>query len=267
MPVKYGSNKIFNLNNLFWITYIGLLVVMLPHTTFVAEQVFSDIYTAIAVAVVFELSIFGFSVAFKSQIEDGRRLRRRRKGDNVESRVSLGFRKLNHTYFNVYFMGLIVTSVLSGLANFTYAVEFFGEGNELKIIEQYNMSPTIFHVGFGLILPVIAVFFTFVLAERISLDDTDEISQEAEQIISLKEQLIVDEKQITRLTQQLKQVKIYKVLHDHTNKEQRLVAAFTIYPKLNNSGASIIARCDPSYVTMLKKQWGDNGGMPEVHYE
>ena len=111
--------KYLTLNTLFWITYTGLLVVMLPHTAWVAQQIFDSFITAVAFAFVFELSIFAFSVQFKHEIESARRLRPR----NNETDKSLQFRRYERTYGNVYFVGLFVTAALSGLANFTYAAQ------------------------------------------------------------------------------------------------------------------------------------------------
>lgn len=151
---------------LFYAIYIALLGVLLPHTAWAFSR-FQEVegwygqkntILAWALAVVFELTIFAITYHLKGLIEKSSRMNK--KAD--ELRIAFGWRRFSSAYVNVFGLLLLLASGVSALANFSYAVEF---GQSFLAFDRYELSPTIYELAFGGILPIVSLIFARILAD------------------------------------------------------------------------------------------------------
>jgi len=138
-----------------WLIYGGLLAVLLPHAQFVFARFEPNTAAgqrvAWAAAFVFEAAIAALTHKLSLRIR-------------ATPRYSVGrvwLRKLHFRYANVYFAGLLITTVISSLANLAHAVEF---GGELAIVDRWGISFGVYAIAFGGVLPVVSILFASVLS-------------------------------------------------------------------------------------------------------
>ena len=149
---------------LLWAIYLALLAVLLPHTAWAFSHFESPtagwlriqwgILTAWAAAFAFEAAIAALTHKLAKRIETTPRY--------TSGNVFL--RRLSFQYLNSFGAGLFVALVVSALANFGHAVEF---GQDFAIFAQYNVSPMIYSLAFGGILPLVSLLFARILADTI----------------------------------------------------------------------------------------------------
>lgn len=238
-----------------WVIYVCLLAVMLKHTAWVVNK-FQNTNSEIApiswaFAFVFEGAILGFTYGLKTQIENSGRLRKRKSSilwlksiENMESDISLSLRRFFHSYLNIYAFGLFICAAISGLANFTYAVEF---SQSLAAIELYNINPSIYHVSFGWILPVISFLFARVLANK-----TESNQEEIELDSELQKRIRELEKENKNLTLKIKEVEDFDKIFKG-DKKDRITAILEKWPNMPKSGVAQLADVSPAYISQLTK--------------
>lgn len=207
-----------------------------------------------ALAFVFEAAVFAFTHRVKDKIEHAHRLRQK-EGEN---RISFGWRRFSSGYINVFSAGLLLSSGVSGLANFAYSVEF---SQPFMVYADYSFPPLLYQMSFGGILPVVSFLFARILAEAIDTEtERDEalvLSQKAER--AAKRELAI-------VQNELKEVRLMFAQYDKLfadTKRERVLAARELWPTLQASGVAIIADASPGYVSDVLSSRGENGSSSE----
>jgi len=158
---------------LFYLIYVALLGVLLPHTAWAFSR-FQEVegwygqkntILAWALAIVFELTIFAITYHLKGLIEKSSRMKQ--KAD--ELRLAFAWRKFSSAWVNAFGLLLLLASGVSALANFSYAVEF---GQPFLAFTRYELSPTIYELAFGGILPIVSLIFARILADTAEAEET-----------------------------------------------------------------------------------------------
>ena len=239
----------FTVTNLFWLIYLSLLGVLLPHAAWAFNHFQRSGETEIswmawALAFTFEGAVFAFTHRLKDRIEKARRLRCK----EGESSLHFGWRKLTAGYLNIHSLGLLSCSGVSGLANFTYAVEFAGE---FVIYGQYSVNPLFYELAFGGILPVVSLLFAQILADTIE----DEVIRD-EALEAAKQAEREAKQRFAQLRQEFERAKgpfaQFRQLQAESARE-RILAAAQLWPDLSKAGISVIANSSPGYVSEVLK--------------
>jgi len=235
-----------------WAIYIALLGVLFPHTAWAFRQFEPEGWGFVGwvAAFAFEAAIAAFTWRLKLLIETTPNYRT----------GQVWLRRLRYRYVNFYGFGLLAALIISAAANWAHAVEF---GQPFAVFAEYSISPIIFSVGFGAILPVISLLFARVLAEA---QDTE---QEANQ------ELVEAKQSIRELRKQLKEAEEARTLAEERfgaigdlvarlfaeEKRQRILAAKQRWPALPSGSIAIIAESSPSYVSEVLRE--DQDGQKE----
>jgi len=188
-----------------WFIYIALLVAILPHTSwwFAKSHPVTDEVLSWILAIVFECGIFAFTHRIVTLVATANRKRQLEK----EGKWAFRWRRISAGYVNLSGLGLLVTSGVSGFANWSYAVE---HGGNLAIYSApYMVSPLIYEFAAGGILPLVSFFFSYLLAEMMSereaitIKKTSAISKREEKLRekykALSDQHATRQKQIDQL--------------------------------------------------------------------
>jgi hypothetical protein len=189
-------NRQFNWSSiLLWAIYLALLAVLLPHTAWALFGHFESpaagwlgirwgIFTAWAAAFAFEAAIAALTHKLAKRIETTPQY----------TSGNVFMRRLTFQYLNSFGAGLFVALVVSALANFGHAVEFV---QDFAIFALYNVSPLVYSLAFGGILPLVSLLFARILADKVEQESgsNPELSQAKLTIKRLKEELrIVEER-------------------------------------------------------------------------
>lgn len=237
--------KQINITNLFWLIYLALLGVLLPHTAWAfnrfqegTEQNIS--WMAWSLAGVFELAVFAFTHMIKSRIEKSHRLRQK----EVEQWLEFAWRRFATAYLNIFGLGLLFTSGVSALANFAYAVEF---ARFFAIYTEYSFPPLLYELAFGGILPIVSFLFARILAESVNAeDDRDEALEAAKR--AEREARRSEERLRRELEDVRKRFAEFETLYAEQARE-RILAAKRLWPNIPNSGIAVIADTSAGYVS------------------
>lgn len=250
---RWIDNKIkaiFSVTNLFWLIYLSLLGVLLPHTAWAfnnfQKSTEGDIsWMAWALAFAFEAAIFGFTHQLKERIEKSGRIRQK---DNEEI-YAYYWRKFSLAWLNLHSVGLMVCSGISALANFSYSVEF---ARDFAVYGQYSVPPLLFQIAFGGILPVVSFLFARILADTV----TDELPKDDILIAAQKAEREA-RRETSRLQNELEGLRLlvveYEQLQQSKTAKERILAAHKLWPKLSGTGLAVIAQSSPGYVSDVLK--------------
>jgi len=234
-------------NYLLWATYIALLLVLWPHTSWLLSRLEQENQWGQIIgwvgAFAFEAAILVFTWRLKKIIENTPNYRTGR----------IWLRKLKYRYANIHGMGLLVFLIISGLANWAHAVEF---GRPFKVFTDYSVPPVMFSVAFGAALPIISLLFARALAE------TQDTEQEA------NEELIEANQNIRELRKQVKAAEQARTLAEQRFgaigdlvarlfsevKRERILAVHQRWPALPPSAIAVITEASPSHVSGVLKE-------------
>ena len=190
-------NKPSTTTYILWAIFISLLAVLLPHTAWAFRQfeptisppflwgLFQNFTNADAisftVAFAFEASIAVLTHKLAKRIEETPR------------RVNW-WGKAQYRYLNGIAIGLLIATVVSGMANLAHAVEF---GKSLAIFAQWGIPANVYSVAFGGILPLVSLTFANVLSNVVESEEAPnpELTQLNEQLKNLRSQLRESEQQ------------------------------------------------------------------------
>ena len=262
IPNNLKISKIF-----WWMIYISLLGVMLKHTAWVVNS-FQDssnnegiLPISYTFALVFEGALLGFTYKLKEQIESASKLRKKKNSiellrifsfskqdEQTESDFSLWLRKFSKSYVNIYSFGLLICSFVSGLTNFTFAVEF---GNtSLKAVTVYGVNIMVYYIALGWILPIISFLFSRVLADT---SQSEEIHED-ERITELKDkikQLEEDKKALINTQYGLENLMCFV---QKGEPKDIILNIYNKHPNLSKSSIAYFAKVSPAYVGEILKQ-------------
>jgi hypothetical protein len=220
---------------LLWTVYLSLLGVLLPHTAWAFGQFepIGSVRLGWVAAIAFEGAIAAFTWRIKKRIETTPQFRK-----NARRRT------FAYRYLNSYSVGLMIATVVSTAANWAHAVEF---GKPFAVFATYSVSPWLYSLAFGAILPLCSVLFARVLAET---QDTEVEQDEAlllvkDELKGLKHQLSLAERRANEAEEATKGL-LRLVAED---KAERIRAAQQMWPRLPRSAIAVITDASPGYVT------------------
>ena len=231
-------------NLVLWAVYLALLLVLLPHTAWLFsrfEAVSSagqtsggGMVTAWAAAFAFEAAIAVLTHKLARHIED-------------TPRYKSHWKRFAYRYLNAFSVGLLMAVGVSGLANLAHAVEY---GQRLRIFEQWSVSPVVYQLAFGGVLPVVSLLFARVLS-NVS-DGEGEANEDEEKIRALRssvreaEQRAKESEQRAMLAEQA--LSEYARLRSESMAE-RVLAAHQLWPALPQRSVAVVADSSPAYVS------------------
>ena len=232
-------------NGILWAVYLALLAVLLPHTAwlFARFEVGDGINgTAWAAAFAFEAAIAVLTHKLARHIEDSPRHK------NAWKRFSV-------RYLNAFSVGLVMAVGVSALANLAHAVEY---GQELKIFEQWSVSPNVYQLAFGGVLPVVSLLFARVLSnvsesEQVESEETVKIRELRSQLRESERNLKATEQRAIKAERRLGE--LLPVFSDE--KSDRIKATHMIWPDLPGRSIAIIADSSPAYVSEVLARNGN----------
>lgn len=237
---------------LLWAIYLALLAVLPSHTAWAFGHFESPaagwlgiqwgILTVWAAAFAFEAAIAALTYRLAKRIETTPRY--------TSGNVFLC--RIVYQYLNSFGAGLFIALVVSALANFGHAVEF---GQDFAIFTQYDVSPLVYSLAFGGILPLVSLLFARILADTTDAESepNPEISRAKATIRQLKEELRVTEERAVGAETRLDATGDLVTRLFAEEKRQRILAAAERWPQLPASSIAVISESSPSYVSEVLK--------------
>jgi hypothetical protein len=251
---------------LLWIIYLFLLAVLMPHTAWAfrafepAESwVIFGIFTsadlvAYIAALAFEASIAVLTHKLSAHIEQTQK----------EAKRLDEWGRIKLRYFNAYFAGLLIATIVSSLANLAHAIQF---GASLAIFAAWGIPSAVYVVAFGGILPVVSLLFARVLSNVNESETTEEpaLTEAKVQIVDLRRQL--REAKEARDTADALRMDAYKQAKEADarfaaagdlmraltadDKRVRILAVRQQWPQLTGSAIAVMVGASPSYVSEI----------------
>lgn len=266
-----------------WAVYIALLGVLLPHTAWTFRQyepvdspsflggVFGISFTwadaiSYLVAFAFEAAIAVLTHKLSKRIEQTPKAKKTK------------WEKFEFRYVNGIAIGLVIATLVSGMANLAHAVEF---GTALKIFAEWGIPADVYSFAFGGILPLVSLTFANVLSNVVEDEEAPnpELAQANETIRSLRQQVRDTEGKVKAAEQRANETErraeelvnaaearaktaedrfgamgdLVKYLFGE-DKKQRIIFARQQWKQLPNSAIAIIAEASPAYVSEVLKE-------------
>lgn len=236
-------------HNLIWLIYLLLLGVLLPHTAwaFAKFEPSHLEWVAWGAAFAFECAIAVLTHSLARHIET-----------TANHRTS--WRRLKARYLNAYGGGLLISWLVSTLANLAHSVEF---GTTLKIFADYGIPAPVYAVAFGAILPTTSLLFARILSGVIEdeAEPNEEIQKANEALRSLRERLGSAEARAKQAEQNAAESELrFQAAGDlfvklvQGSKRERILAAMERWPQLPANAIAIITETSPSYVSEVKSE-------------
>jgi hypothetical protein len=171
----------------------------------------------------------------------------------------VALRRFSYQYLNAYAAGLFVALGVSALANFAHAVEF---GRAFAIFDRYSVSPLLYSVTFGGILPLVSLLFARILGDTANTEaaSNPELTKAKETIKELRAKLDMAEAHITDTeTRAIAAEQRFAAAGDlfarlfAEEKRQRILAAAERWPELPAASVAIVAGASQGYVSEVLK--------------
>jgi len=227
-----------------WIVYLFLLVVLLPHTAWAFRAfepnqswvIYGNFTSADLVsyvgALAFEAAIAVLTHKLSTHIKQTEKAARK-LGEAARFWLRYG---------NAYFLGLLISTVVSSLANLAHAIEF---GSRLKIFAEWNIPSEIYSVAFGAILPFVSLLFARVLSE---VNESE--GEEDPDLLAAKEQL-------SELRKSLKLSEGSKAQAEAKQREaeERAITAEARFGAAGDLMRALVADDKRERILAVRKQW------------
>lgn len=240
-------NKYITIRNLLWVVYVALLAVLWPHTSWLFAQFEPQtgdgkLVSGLA-AFAFECAIFGLTHKFVQRLET----KTRKKGWN----------KISYQYLNSYSIGLVVSLLVSGIANLAHAVEF----SHPMVIFTWQIGVTYaFQIVFGATLPLVSFLFAWVISNATEEEtEVDPALTDAKATIKalnkdlavIKSELSFANERANNAEQQLIGASelVTRLFADKT--ETRILTIYEQWPELTYAAIAIMASCSSAYVSQV----------------
>lgn len=236
-----------NTNTLFWLVFIALLISMLKHTAWAFdkfEQLGDQGWGGLSPwawlqAFAFEMSIAVFVHKLAERINH--------TPNYTAGRV--GLRTFSFRYINPFSAGLVVSLCVSALAQFAHAAEF---ERPLKVFADYQISPIIYLIAFGAVLPLASLVFAAALS---NVNESEQESNGAElklkrELSKVKRDLRIAEDQLKNFRDKAKEGEF--LFSD--NKADRINALKQFAPDASNKAIAEISGASDAYVSEVLKR-------------
>jgi len=231
---------------LLWGVYLALLAVLLPHTAwlFGAFEPVGPMGTGAA---------WAGALAFESAIAVLTHKLAQRIGKTPKRATR--WQAFLFRYANAYAAGLVIAVAVSALANLAHAVEF---GSELAIFARWGITPVVYQLAFGGVLPFVSLLFANVLSNEVEEDASEdpELVKVREANAELRRQLHSEEKRAKAAETELvmEQRKFASAAEKFAGlfvqeKRARIIAIRQAWPELQASAVAMLAESSPSYVS------------------
>lgn len=248
--------------SILWAVYISLLLVLLPHTAWAFRaweppigQTW-EIYNGYTAS---DFTAFVAAFAFEAAIATlTHKLSKR-----IEKKVRGGWwEKFLYRYVNPISAGLLIATLVSGLANLAHAVEF---GSSLRIFTEWGLPPKLYSFAFGGVLPITSLIFANVLSNVVEDEEAPnpELIKANETIADMRKKLHESERLAKLAEDRAKQAEekaqraesrfdalgdVVKYLFGE-DKRQRIIIARRQWPQLPGSAIAVISGTSQSYVS------------------
>ena len=239
--------RITNTKNLFRLIYISLLAVLLPHTAWAFSRFEPNTQTGIITA---WLAAFFFEATIAVITE---KLAERISSTPNYQSGNVFLRKQAYRYLNPYSVALVIAMFVSVLANIAHAVEY---GQVLSIFAEWQISPAMYSVAFGAILPVSSLVFAWVLSKEPSTEQrpNTELTKANTTIKELRSQLRDAERRAKDAEDKFGVDGELFVRLFAAEKRERIEAAKEQWPGLPGSSIAIITESTPGYVSDVLRE-------------
>jgi uncharacterized membrane protein (DUF485 family) len=239
------------INYLFWIIYILLLLVLLPHTAWMFSKAEPDTeigrYIAWAAATVFEFVIAVMTHKLSRHIMD-------------MPKYTNTWKRIKARYFNAYGAGLLLAWLVSTYANLAHAIEF---GQPIRIFTDWGLPVWTYSVAFGAILPTASLLFAWVLSSVIEQDATEgqpnpELDKANMTIRELRDRIRSTEQARLEAEQRADEAELrFGAASDifaqlmSSELRERVLFARQQWPELPQSAIAVIAKASPARVSEI----------------
>jgi type II secretory pathway pseudopilin PulG len=240
-----------------WLIYAALLGVLLPHTAWAFSRFEPDTPLGLTVA---WTAAFAFEAAIAALTD---RLAQHAAKTPRYTAGRVWLRKLAYQCVNVYAIGLFVALVISGLANFAHAVEF---SRPLAVFGAYSLSPSLYSVAFGGILPVVSLLFAGVLSSVAGggSDRNEEVDAAKQAERTAKQAERTAKQELAQVQRELEEANARFVTASDlfvrlvaNEKRERILFARQQWPELAAGAIAIVTESSPSYVSEVLAGTGD----------
>lgn len=256
-----------------WAVYIALLGVLLPHTAWAFRQ-YEPVQSPVIWAAFTLADAISYLVAFafEAAIAVLTHKLSKRIEQTPKSKKTWGD-KFAFRYLNGIAMGLVIATLVSGMANLAHAVEF---GMALKIFAEWGIPKDVYSFAFGGILPLVSLTFANVLSNVVEDEEAPnpELTQANETIRTLRQQVRETEAKVKATEQRANETErraeelvnaaearaktaedrfgamgdLVKYLFGE-DKKQRIIFARRQWKNLPASAIAVIAEASPAYVS------------------
>jgi hypothetical protein len=243
LKTKIGSNAIF------WLVYLALLAVLLPHTAwaFASFEPNTPVgqVTAWFAALAFEAGLATLTAKLAKRIEETPR------------RCSF-WRRAAYRYASPYFAGLLLSIAVSALANLAHSVEY---GQALGVFTRLSIPRDVYSLAFGGILPIASLLFAWVLSQDTVSEQEDDpaLAQAKDTISELRVKVRQAEQRATTAEEVARRAEALLI----PGKPERIRAIKAQWPALANTAVAILGEASPAYVSEVLSANG-NGHSEEV---
>lgn len=254
--------KLFTFENFLWLVYIGVLIVVTPHTQWMFAQLEPPDLPELSwvIAVVVEAAIFGLTHMLVKHIQ-ARKLNtfnfeRKRMEEGRLSKHFTWWPVFRYRYMNVYSLGLALFVLISGVANLTHAFEY---GRPPRLVEEWNVPFLWYTLMFGAALPVMNLLFAAVLAQ--AGDSEQQVDPELEKAKSEKREAERRNKELEKRLAEAERErdasqKRYEAIGDivvylfstERTLGERIRYVHKTFPQLSQNGISQLLGCSVSTV-------------------
>lgn len=265
-------------NIILWIIYGLFLASLLPHTAWAFANwetaegwIFFGMklpqFTNWVLAISFELTIAVLTHQLSKRIENTPKYTKNKKQeDGTFKKVPDNWEKNKYRYGNWFFFLLVMATGVSVMANLAHAVEF---GGELKIFTEWGLSPKMFAIGFGGILPIMSLGFANVLSDvtETEAEESPELIRARADLIEVKTKLRESELRLKASEESRKTAEEEKRAAEARmdtmgdlvkylfadDKRQRIIFVKKKWPDLKNSAIALITETSEAHVSETLK--------------
>lgn len=260
--MKINFSKLLTFKNFLWAVYVGVLVVVTPHTQWMFAQLEPPELPGLSwvIAIVVEAAIFGLTHMLVKHIE-ARRLttfnfERKRLEAGRLSKYFTWWPMFAYRWLNVYSVGLALFVLVSGVANLTHAFEY---GRPPRTVGEWGVPFAAYTLMFGAALPVMNLLFAAVLAQvddheqqaDPELEKANTLRREAEKRAKELERLLADsERRLDESEKRYRAIGDIVVYLFGTERalEERIHYVRKTFPQLSQNGISQLLGCSVSTV-------------------